>query len=450
MGEFCSIVIRTRNEERWITPCLSAVYDQKHREFEVILIDNESTDLTMEKARQFPVDKIVTCADYRPGKALNMGIKASKGDYIVCLSGHCIPVNDVWLTNLVRNLGDPLVAAAYGRQEPVAFSTDADKRDLLLIFGLDRRVQVKDSFFHNANSVIRRDLWEQVPFDEETTNIEDRIWAQKVLQLGYRIIYDPEARVYHHHGIHQNGDVGRCASVVRILEALQEEPNAGAIDAHKLNIVAFIPVKGPGRELAGRPAMAYTVEHALASRYIKRVIVSTDDEDMAKKALTLGAEVPFLRPPSLSKGYVSLEAVWQYSLGKIEEMVVYPDLVVSLEVTFPFRPEGLIDDIIERTVTSGLDTVIAARAESRSLWREAEDGTVNRLDSGYVPRQFKERAFIGLKGICCVTHPEFLRQGRLLGDKIGLYEVNSPYASIEVREDEDFRLAEQIMKVWSA
>jgi len=56
----------------------------------------------------------------------------------------------------------------------------------MTVFGLDRRVQVKDSFFHNANSAFRREVWEKIPFDEQVTNIEDRVWAKKILSLGYK------------------------------------------------------------------------------------------------------------------------------------------------------------------------------------------------------------------------------------------------------------------------
>jgi len=91
-----SIVIRTKNEERWITACLTAIFSQKHKDFEVIIVDNESSDKTIEKASQFNITKVITCKDYRPGLALNMGFKEAKGEYVVCLSGHCIPVNEKW------------------------------------------------------------------------------------------------------------------------------------------------------------------------------------------------------------------------------------------------------------------------------------------------------------------------------------------------------------------
>ena len=98
-----SIIIRTKNEERWISSCLDAVFSQNYRSFEVIVVDNESTDKTIEKVRQYP-KKIVTIADYLPGKSLNLGIEQSKGEYIVCLSAHCIPTENTWLAFLVSSL----------------------------------------------------------------------------------------------------------------------------------------------------------------------------------------------------------------------------------------------------------------------------------------------------------------------------------------------------------
>lgn len=446
MGKRCSIVIRTRNEERWISQCLTAVYGQKCRDFDVIVVDNLSSDLTLKKVQKFPGVKIITCEKYLPGKALNIGIRASQGDYIVCLSGHCIPVNDYWLANLSRNLEDPEVAGAYGRQEPLSFSSDADKRDLLLVFGLDRQIKTKDSFFHNANSIIRRDLWEKIPFDEKTTNIEDRIWAQQILKLGYKIIYDPEASVYHHHGIHQDGDVKRCANIIRIIEGLDGNFYANTMDPSDLNIIAIVPISGSNRYIAGRHAIEYTIEKALASRYIKQTFVCTDSEAVAKIAKNCGVKAPFLRPSSLSSSYIGLEPVLKYSLHEIEKMDIHPDFVVTLEVTFPFRQDGLIDNIVRYTIKEGLDSTIAAKPENRSIWQESQDGTIKRLDSGDAPREFKEKAFIGLKGLCTVTRSELLRRGQLLGAKLGLFEVNNLFSSIEVRNEEDYRIAEYIIK----
>lgn len=445
-----SIIVRTKDEERWISHCLQAVFNQTYKDIEVILVDNDSTDKTVQKARQFPIRNVIACAEYRPGKALNLGIRESTGRYVVCLSGHCIPVNEHWLANLLRNFEEPSVAGVYGRQEPMAFTSDSDKRDLTLLFGLDRKVQRKDSFFHNANSMIRRDLWEirGFKFDETLTNIEDRAWAQHVLSKGmHTIVYEPEASVYHHHGIHHDGDEERCAKVMRVLESLGAPYSAKALDLEQLNTVALIPVRGEIQSISGTPLLAYTIERALASQAIKRVIVSADNPAIAKLAEELGAEAPFLRDPKYSADQVDILRVLRHSLEQIEALNILPDLIVSLEVTFPFRPEGLLDDMVGQLVRSGLDSVIAVRRENRAIWKE-RDNQIVQLDEGLVPRQFKDPTFIELRGLGCVTHPQFIRQGKLLGEKIGMYEVNNPYSHLEVRSDEDAKMASRLVPSW--
>ena len=69
-------------------------------------------------------------------------------------------------------LKDPKVAGIYGRQKPLSYSSDFDKRDLLIYLGL-KKIQ-KRQFFHNANSAFKKPL-EKIPFDEKTKHIEDRI-----------------------------------------------------------------------------------------------------------------------------------------------------------------------------------------------------------------------------------------------------------------------------------
>lgn len=440
-----SIIIRTRNEERWIGACLKAVFEQGRDDFEVILVDNESTDRTIEKAKQFLIARILNCTEFRPGYALNLGIRASRGEHIVCLSGHCIPVNGGWLRGLLANFEDPEVAGVYGRQEPLSFTPDADKRDLSIVFGLDKRVQRRDSFFHNANSMIRRDIWERFPFDERVSNVEDRVWAHKVLQHGYKIVYEPEASVYHYHGIHHNGDARRAYNVVRILESVTGGAQSTTpLKIDDLNVVALIPIRGAPQYLGGAPLMKYTIDPARQSRYVKKVIVSTDNTESAQMAQALGAETPFLRDASLSEEFIDLDKVLQFSLNRVEDLGIFPDLIVALEITFPFRPPGLIDDMIVRLVESGVDSVLTVKPEYRSIWRE-EDGNIRRVDSGDVPRKFKERIMLGLKGVACVTHPEFIREGYLVGSNVGMYEVQSPYAPIEVRSEEDFQFAALLM-----
>lgn len=443
-----SIIIRTKNEERWISLCLRAVFKQNYKDYEVIVVDNNSTDKTVEKALSFGV-KLLTIDDFYPGKAINLGIRESTGDVIVCLSGHCIPVNEDWLSNLIVNLEDKKVAGVYGRQEPMTFTSDQNKRDLITVFGLDQRYQKKDPFFHNANSAFRRDVWKELPFDEEITNIEDRVWGQKVISKGYQIVYEPTASVYHHHGIHHDGNEERCKNVIRIIELLEQENNQNKKDEivnniSELNIIAILPIKGDIQYCGGKPLVEYTVKQALESKYIKKIFVSSDNEDISTIVRKLGAESPFLRPQHLSDEFVGIRGVLQYSLNKIEEIEKGIDIVVVLMANYPFRKPGLLDNFIEKFIRKGTDCLIPVRSEYRSAWLK-DDQRIEMI-SDVLPRKLKEKSiYISLFGLGFITYPNFIREGELFGKNIGLHEVTESSAHIEVRSEESFQFANSII-----
>ena len=64
-----SIIIRTKNEERWINSCFSSIFSQSYKEFEIIVVDNNSTDKTIQKIKNFKVSKIIKIKNYLPGHA---------------------------------------------------------------------------------------------------------------------------------------------------------------------------------------------------------------------------------------------------------------------------------------------------------------------------------------------------------------------------------------------
>ena len=162
---FVSIIVRTKNENFWIGKCLNEIFNQKYKRFEVILVDNDSKDKTLSIVKKnFSKVKIVNhkSKNFLPGKALNCGIKKSKGSLVAMISGHCIPKNNNWLNCLVQNFKNKDVIACYGRQEPSDISEPNDVRDLTYLFGLDKKIQTKDHFFHNANSMIRKSEWKKI------------------------------------------------------------------------------------------------------------------------------------------------------------------------------------------------------------------------------------------------------------------------------------------------
>jgi len=224
MSNGISVVIRAKNEAKWLASCLDAVRLQDYEDVEVIVVDNQSTDATRQIAGDFGCTIVdISDEDFNFSRALNIGIAAGSKRLVAIVSGHCIPADDQWLTRLAMHFSNADVVAAYGRQQPLPDTSAVDKRDLWITFGLDRRVQQRDYFFHNANSMIRRSVWEQVPFNENIHGVEDQDWAKKVLNDGLKIVYEPTARVFHHHGIHHAQSEERANRVVRVIEMIQKD-----------------------------------------------------------------------------------------------------------------------------------------------------------------------------------------------------------------------------------
>jgi CMP-N-acetylneuraminic acid synthetase/GT2 family glycosyltransferase len=441
-----SIIIRTKNEERWINSCLRKVFRQTYKNIEVIIVDNNSTDHTLEIAKSFPV-KVINIDIFFPGMAINDGIRATSGELIVCLSAHCIPVNEFWLEELISNLEDPDIAGVYGRQEPLSFTSDVDKRDLLTVFGLDKRVQVKDSFFHNANSAFRREIWERFKFDEGLTNIEDRVWGDKVIKAGLKIVYEPNSSVYHWHGINQDLNSERAKNVVRILETLESLNSQKNQNSLKdIEVVAVIPVRGNTSLFGSKSLLEYSIKVAQNSDYITNVIVATDNEEAYDAAKLLGAEV-YMRPEDLSNVYVTSMEVVGYVVDELKKSERHYDVVVLLEEVYPFRDKDLIDNMISQLIHQGQDTVVAALEEKRNIWiQDEKDTTLLNCEEGpLMPNALKQtRALIGMLGICCVTRPEMIRNNSVLDGKVGIYEIDNQISAMTVRKDTDKHMRESM------
>ena len=143
INKLASIIIRTKNEDKWLEDCINSIKQQDYKHWEIIVVDNYSTDKTLSICDKYNI-KVVKIKSFKPGKAINLGIKASVGNYIVILSAHCIPQTKNWLSNFIRKIKLKKIAGVYGRQLPVKSSSDQTKRDLKIVFGLDQKIQIKD------------------------------------------------------------------------------------------------------------------------------------------------------------------------------------------------------------------------------------------------------------------------------------------------------------------
>lgn len=134
-----------------------------------------------------------------------------------------------------------------------------------------------------------------------------------------------------------------------------------------LRVLGIIPARGgskgiPRKNIApllGRPLLAYTAEAAIRSRRLTRVVLSTDDPDIAEVGKALGLDVPFMRPAHLAGDEVLTVVVLQDVLRRLEEQGERYDAVFTLQPTNPLRLPEDIDGAIELLEHTGADSVIS-------------------------------------------------------------------------------------------
>ncbi len=196
----CSIVIRAYNEEKHIGRLLTGIFQQTIQNIQVILVDSGSTDATVAIASQYPVDVVhIRPEEFTFGKSLNMGIAQAKADLVVIASAHVYPVYPDWLEKMLEPFENPQVALVYGKQRGAPVTDFSEHQIFRHWFPEESRARQDHPFCNNANSAIRKSLWEIHPYDELIPALEDLAWAQWVHDQGYFISYVADAEIIHVH-----------------------------------------------------------------------------------------------------------------------------------------------------------------------------------------------------------------------------------------------------------
>jgi CMP-N-acetylneuraminic acid synthetase len=192
-----------------------------------------------------------------------------------------------------------------------------------------------------------------------------------------------------------------------------------------MTVVAFIFARGgskglPGkniRPLAGKPLIAWSIEHARAVKRVGRVIVSTDSEEIAAVAREFGAEVPFMRPPELARDDSPEWLAWRHALTFIHESEgLLPEAMLSVPATAPLRLSIDLENCLDEFTKGDTDIVITVSDAHRNPWfnmvKKNPDGSVGLViapESGIMRRQDAPVVF-DMATVAYVARPDFVMQ----------------------------------------
>lgn len=214
------------------------------------------------------------------------------------------------------------------------------------------------------------------------------------------------------------------------------------------NILAIIPARGGSkgiprkniRSFAGYPLIAWSIAAAKQSELVTRVIVSTDDEEIAEVAREWGAETPFFRPAELAQDKTTDLPVFEHALKWLVEVEGYrPDVVVQLRPTSPVRPTTMVDDAV-RILLNHPDAdcvrgVVPAGQNPFKMWRfNGDDKPLAQLlevpgisEPYNAPRQILPSVFWQTGHIDAIRTSTIVNKGSLTGDVIYPLVIDPKY-----------------------
>jgi N-acylneuraminate cytidylyltransferase/CMP-N,N'-diacetyllegionaminic acid synthase len=223
-------------------------------------------------------------------------------------------------------------------------------------------------------------------------------------------------------------------------------------------ILAIVPARGgskrlPGkntRMLAGKALIAWTLEAAQQSRYIDRIIVSTDSDRIKQAAIDAGAEVPFMRPQELASDQASGMDVYQHAISWAQEKDCF-DLVMILQPTSPLRNTEDIDRAIETLHARKARAIVSVcAAEHHPLWCNIlpQDGSmvdflrpeVLNKNSQELPHYYRLNGAIYL-----IEIDELQKSSSFYGPATFAYIMPNE-RSVDIDTLEDFFMAESLLR----
>jgi N-acylneuraminate cytidylyltransferase len=222
-----------------------------------------------------------------------------------------------------------------------------------------------------------------------------------------------------------------------------------------VNCVAIIPARGGSRGIprknicavAGRPLLAYTIDHAKSTPAIDRIVVSTDSPDIAGVAAQYGAEVVW-RPPDISGDGASSESAMLHALDEVAARDGYrPDLVVLLQATSPLRHAQDAQRAIETLITEEADSLFSACTLHGFVWRRNGHGLASFSydHRARTPRQQAPEDLLENGSIYVTRHDLLRATGNRLGGRIAVYRQD-PLDSFQVDEPADLQTVERLLR----
>lgn len=229
--------------------------------------------------------------------------------------------------------------------------------------------------------------------------------------------------------------------------------------AHDGRVLVLVPARGgskgiPRKNLlpvAGRPLIEWTIRQALAMTAVgdgrAEVVVSTDDEEIARIARHAGAQVPFLRPAELAQDTTATEPVVLHAIDEMTALGRAPETVMLLQATSPIRQDRTLDRALAEFERAGADSLVGVVPQAPFLWWAGDPPRAD-YDVAARPRRqdlTREQLRYRETGSLYVTRTRVYRDlGNRLGGRTALFEMDE-VEGVDIDTDIDLRITDAFL-----
>lgn len=446
-----SVIITAHNYGKFLPEALDSVVNQNYNDFEIIVVNDGSTDNTKEVLSHYQEYNhlaVITLEGVGLASACNLGIKQSVGSYIIRLDADDYFDENILLVESVYLDNNPNIGMVFCDYHTVDIHSDII--DTIRRAKLNDEVELLDRPALAAGAMYRRKCYDSIDgYNEKIRYQEDYdFWIKFIEKFQIRNVSLP-LMYYRQHGKNMSRNWDSRMHVRRSIKREFVRTNRAPLGE---KVIAIVPARHENMGGECLQLMPFCDSNLLTTcinklksiDLISKVVVSTDDQNIADIALSLDVDVPYIRPKSMSSRSVSFEEVLfdllHYFYNEEDQQM---EIAVILNPHSPFIQRDHVCEAIDSMTLYDTDSVIAVVKDLSFHWTSGRHGL---MPSGYKKRVLKQDKDIVYKeagGLYVINVKSFLASQDIFGKSIGHIEMTER-ETLRIQSPYEYWLARKI------
>ena len=437
-----SVIITAHNYGRYLRQAIDSVLKQTFADFELMVVNDGSTDNTPQVIASYlhePRLKTLNLEGVGLAKASNIGIKNSSGEYIIRLDA-----DDYFDENILTVLNGVLDHHAdYGMVFPDYYRVDKYGKiiDQIRQPKINDEVTLLDRSALAAGALYRRKCYDKIGgYDEELKYQEDYDFWIRFIDSFH--VYNVQLPLMYY----RQHSASMSKNIRARMEARQYVKHKFVNEHRNLNgkrTICVLPIVMENRyryglplEIVGnKPLMSYAIEEAKKADFFERIIVDTENAQIAELAIKLGVEAPYLRPRELASLDILPTDHLKHLSKSLKDDGYEPDIILVSAYNHPFIKSSHMREAIETIQIYNCDSVVSVKPNIRYQWKQGEHG-LEPINYQRTELTDQKDVIYEERGGIYAFNAQNLEQKTFLGKSVSFIEVEE-FNSLRI--DSDFK-----------